>query len=197
MNFKSIDRNWCPNRDGLQVSSCCSNRGIWNWEVCWDWVNHRGNHRDKWWSSGYLYRLKAGYLWPREISLAQIWHDWFRLRRCERRNSHPNVLCLSQSHLRRVDGMDVEEIQDGVLKLKWSKIYIFDECLWRCSGHGNDRRISQMAMRFSFGEFRPWRCAGVDSTVLNVPEQRCAGPQCSVSMFCVLYDRVVLFVKWK
>jgi len=25
---------------------------------------------------------------------------------------------LSQSHLRRVDGMDVEEIQDGVLKLK-------------------------------------------------------------------------------
>jgi len=28
--------------------------------LCWDWINHRGNHRDKRWSSGYLYRLKAG-----------------------------------------------------------------------------------------------------------------------------------------
>ena len=101
----------------------------------------------------------AGYLWPRDICLAQSWHDWFRLRRCGRRDSHSNVLCLSQLHSRRMDGMDVEEIQDGVLKLKWSKIYIFCECLWRCSGHGNDRRIGQMATRFSFGEFRPRRDA--------------------------------------
>ena len=70
------------------------------------------------------------------------------------------IFYVCRNHiLRRVDDMDVEEIQDGVLKLKWSKIYISCECLWRCSGHGNDRRIGQMATRFSFGEFRPRRDA--------------------------------------
>ena len=40
--------------------------------------------------------------------------------------------------------------------------------------------------------------SGVGKSIsFNVPEQRCAAPQCSVLMFRLLYDRVVLSVKWK